>query len=550
MSDPRLHPRAGLPPEPHSLVDVARLVAAYHATRPDPSVPSQRVAFGTSGHRGSSLRGSFNEAHVLAVVEAVCRVRREAGVDGPLHLGIDTHALSAPAAASALEVLAAHEVTVRVDAAGGFTPTPVVSHAILSFNRGRRRGLADGLVLTPSHNPPADGGIKYDPPHGGPADTTVTAAIERVANGILEGREPAPRRVPVERARRARTVLPFDYVTAYVEDLPAVVDFEPMRREGLRLGVDPLGGAGVGYWGRIAERHRLALTVLSDEVDPTFAFMTLDWDGRIRMDCSSPYAMRRLVAARERFDVAWACDTDHDRHGIVTGSGGLLDPNAFLAVAADYLFSRRPGWPRDAALGKTAVSSSLIDRVAARAGRRLFETPVGFKWFVEGLRTGGVAFAGEESAGATFLRRDGSVWTTDKDGIVMGLLAAEMTGATGLDPGRLYAALAAELGAPTYRRVDMPAGPEEKRRIGGLRAEDLGLPSVGDDPVTGVWTRAPGNDAPLGGLKVTTARGWFALRPSGTEDVAKLYAESFVGPEHLSRLQADARALLAARTAP
>jgi len=544
MGADRVHPRAGLPAEPEDLVDVPRLVTAYYARRPDPSIARERVAFGTSGHRGSSLQGSFNEAHLLAITDAVCVHRKAAGVDGPLHLGIDTHALSAPAYASVLEVLAAHGVTVRVDADDGYTPTPVVSHAILGFNRGRTRGLADGLVITPSHNPPEDGGIKYNPPHGGPADAATTKAIEAHANAVLDGTRPAAPRVPFERARCAATTQRFDYVTGYVDDLGAVVDLEAVRRAGPRLGVDPLGGAGVAYWGRIAERHHLPLTVVSAEVDPTFRFMTLDGDGRIRMDCSSPFAMRRLVAMKDAFDVAWACDTDHDRHGIVARSAGLLDPNHFLAVAASYLFAHRPAWGPDVGVGKTVVSSSLIDRAVARLGRRLLEVPVGFKWFVDGLLAGTLGFAGEESAGASLLRRDGTVWTTDKDGIALGLLAAEMTAVTGRDPGQLYRDLARELGEPTYQRLDAPATLAQKALLGRLTAADVAATTLAGDPVTSRLTRAPGNDAPIGGLKVATANGWFAVRPSGTENVYKLYAESFQGVAHLHRLQDEARTLV------
>ncbi|MFO0934208.1 MAG: phosphoglucomutase (alpha-D-glucose-1,6-bisphosphate-dependent) [Planctomycetota bacterium] len=544
MGADRVHPRAGTPAGPADLVHLPRLVTAYYTRTPDPSVAAERVAFGTSGHRGSAFAGSFNEAHVLAIAEAVCAHRAAAGIDGPLFLGIDTHALSTPAQASVLEVLAARGVTVRVDAADGFTPTPVVSHAILAWNRGRTRGLADGIVITPSHNPPEDGGIKYDPPHGGPADAATTKAIEAHANAILEGKRPAPARVPYERARRAATTERFDYVTAYVDDLPSVVDVDAMRREGVRFGVDPLGGAGVAYWGRIAERHRLPLTVLSDEVDPTFRFMTLDWDGRIRMDCSSPSAMRPLVAAKDRFDVAWACDTDHDRHGIVARSAGLLDPNHFLAVTASYLFAHRPRWGAQVGVGKTIVSSSLIDRAAARLGRPLLEVPVGFKWFVDGLLAGTLGFAGEESAGASCLRRDGTTWTTDKDGIVLGLLAGEMTAVTGRDPGDLYRDLVRDLGASAYARIDAPASPTQKAVLGRLAPADVPVAMLAGDAVTARLTRAPGNDAPIGGLKVATAHGWFAVRPSGTENVYKLYAESARGPEHLARIQDEARAIV------
>lgn len=544
MADPHVDPRAGQMPAPSLLVNVPRLVTEYFARRPDPSVPAERVAFGTSGHRGSSLLGSFNEAHLLAVAQAVCRYRATQGIDGPLYLGADTHALSEPAFASTLEVLAANGVTTRIDAEGGPTPTPVISHAILTHNRGRTRGLADGLVITPSHNPPEDGGVKYNPPHGGPADTQVTRWIEQHANACLEGREEPARHMPLARARTAATTQRHDYLGSYVGDLPSVIDVEALRREGRRYGVDPLGGAGVRFWGRIAEQHHLPLTVVSDEVDPTFRFMPLDWDGRIRMDCSSAYAMRRLVGLKERFDVAWACDTDHDRHGIVTRSTGLMNPNHYLSVAIDYLCRHRGAWPAALRIGKTAVSSSLIDRVAARLQRPLFEVPVGFKWFVDGLASGTLAFAGEESAGATFLRRDGTVWTTDKDGLVMGLLAAEMTAVTGRDPGALYEELASALGRPAYARIDAPASPAQKKLLGGLAPSDLGASHLAGAPITYRLTNAPGNDAPLGGLKVGTADGWFAVRPSGTENVYKLYAESFRGPEHLGLVQRDARAQL------
>lgn len=546
MAAPPVDARAGRLPEPADLVNVPRLITAYYARQPDPATPSERVSFGTSGHRGSSLAGSFNEAHILAVTQALCRHRTAQGIDGPLFLGIDTHALSEPARASALEVLAAHGVEVRIDAAGGYTPTPAVSHAILAHNRGRTRGLADGIVITPSHNPPEDGGFKYNPPSGGPADTGVTRWIEEQANATLAGTGEPVRRVPLARALTASSTRPHDFVGAYVGDLPSVIDLPAIQRSGRRFGVDPLGGAGVAYWGRIAEQHGLPLEVLSTEVDPTFRFMPRDWDGRIRMDCSSRFAMTRLVAQRARFDAAWACDTDHDRHGIVTQSAGLLDPNAYLAVAIDYLLTHRPRWPGTVGVGKTAVSSSLIDRVVARRGRRLVEVPVGFKWFVEGLTQGTLAFGGEESAGATFLRQDGGVWTTDKDGLLLGLLAAEMTAVTGKDPGLLYEDLARDLGRPAYARIDAPAGAEQRRLLGRLAPSDLRAAALAGDPLTAVLTQAPGNGAPLGGLKVCSPNGWFAVRPSGTESVYKLYAESFLGAEHLRRIQDDARALVSA----
>jgi len=539
------HPRAGQPAGPADLVDVPRLVTAYYELVPDPGVREQRVSFGTSGHRGRAFEASFNQAHVQAVVEAVCRHRRAKGIDGPLFLGIDTHALSAPAFASALEVLAAHEVEVRIDDHGGYTPTPVISHAILGHNRGRTRGLADGIVITPSHNPPEDGGIKYNPPHGGPADTDVTRGIENEANALLTEGLAGVRRVSIERARRASTTVLHDYVGGYVDDLASVLDFEPLRGSKLAFGVDPLGGAGVRYWARIGEQYGLPLTVVSDEVDPTFRFMTLDWDGKIRMDCSSPYAMRRLIGLRDRFDVAWACDTDHDRHGIVAKSAGLLNPNHYLSVAIAYLLRSRPSWGKGVAIGKTAVSSGMIDRVVRRLGRPLVEVPVGFKWFVDGLVGGTLGFGGEESAGASFLRRDATVWSTDKDGLLLGLLSAEMTAATGRDPGQLYRDLAKDLGDPVYERIDAPATPEQKAILGKLSPSQVTASVLAGETITGLLTKAPGNGAPLGGLKVTTANGWFAARPSGTENLYKLYAESFLGLEHLRRIQAEAQALIA-----
>jgi phosphoglucomutase len=536
--------RAGKPAEPSDLANVPRLVTAYYALRPDPAVPAQRVAFGTSGHRGAALDTAFNEAHILAITQAICLYRRGQGIDGPLFLGIDTHALSEPAFATALEVLAANGVTVRIDDQAGYTPTPVISHAILVHNRGRTTGLADGIVITPSHNPPGDGGFKYNPPTGGPADTHVTRWIQDKANALLAADLEGIKRMPFERARRAATTQRHDYLGAYVDDLPQVIDLDAIRAARMSLGVDPLGGAGVHYWGRIAEQYRLPLAVVSDEVDPTFRFMTLDWDGKIRMDCSSPHAMQRLIAMRDRFDVAWACDTDHDRHGIVARSAGLLNPNHYLAVAIDYLFAHRPGWPAAAAVGKTVVSSGLIDRVVARLGRRLVEVPVGFKWFVDGLLDGTLGFGGEESAGASFLRRDGSVWTTDKDGIILGLLAAEMTAKTGRDPGDLYGRLARELGEPAYRRIDAPATAAQKTMLARLSPEQMGTRTLAGEPIAAMLTTAPANNAPIGGLKVMTASGWFAARPSGTEEVYKLYAESFKGEEHLNQILEEAQAQL------
>jgi phosphoglucomutase len=540
--------RPGQRVEASMLVNVPRLVTAYYASRPDPADPAQRVAFGTSGHRGSSSRRSFNEAHILATTQAICLYRAAHGIDGPLFLGLDTHALSEPAWASALEVLAGNDVTMMVDAAGGYTPTPVISHAILVHNEGRRAGVADGIVVTPSHNPPEDGGFKYNPPHGGPADTDVTAWIEDRANALLADGLREVRRTPFDRARAASTVRPHDYVSAYVGDLGAVVDLDAVRGGGLKLGVDPLGGASLAYWLAIGERCRLDLEVVNREIDPTFRFMTVDWDGKVRMDCSSPHAMAGLIGLKDRFDVAIGNDPDADRHGIVCRSAGLLNPNHYLAVAVDYLFRRRPGWPAAAAVGKTVVSSGMIDRVAARLGRPLVEVPVGFKWFVDGLRRGALGFAGEESAGATFLRLDGGAWTTDKDGIVLGLLAAEMMARTGRDPGELYRALTRELGEPAYERVDVPATAAEKARLKRLTPEELGAAALGGEPVDAVLAAAPGNGAAIGGLKVIAPSAWFAVRPSGTEDVYKVYTESFRGPEHLRRVQNEARALVARAT--
>jgi phosphoglucomutase len=542
-------PRAGELPSPAMLVNVPRLMTAYYTRRPDPTRPEERVAFGTSGHRGSAFAGTFNEAHILAVTQAICLYRQQHGVDGPLFLGIDTHALSESAFASALEVLAANGVTVMIDERSGYTPTPVVSHAILTWNRERTRGLADGIVITPSHNPPEDGGFKYNPTHGGPADTHVTRWIEDRANAFLAAHLEGIRRVPFTKARAASTTRGHDYVSAYVADLASVVDLDAAAASGLALAVDPLGGAGVHYWGPIAERYHLPLAVVSAEVDPTFRFMTLDWDGKIRMDCSSPYAMRRLIDLRDRFDVAWACDTDHDRHGIVARSTGLLSPNHYLAVAIDYLFSRRTAWPAGAGVGKTVVSSGLIDRVAARLGRLLVEVPVGFKWFVEGLQTGALGFGGEESAGASFLRHNGSVWTTDKDGIALGLLAAEMTAVRRRDPGELYRDLTRDLGEPVYRRVDAPATPKQKAALARLSPDQLTATELAGERIEAALTSAPGGGpvkaAPIGGLKVVTRNGWFAARPSGTEEVYKLYAESFKGEDHLHRILEEAQALIA-----
>jgi phosphoglucomutase len=544
-----LHPLAGKPAPRDVLVDVPRLITAYYTERPDPSVPAQRVAFGTSGHRGVSFEGSFNEAHVLAITQAICIYRRRQGIDGPLFLGADSHALSAPAFASALEVLAANGVTVMISAGGEFTPTPAVSHAILVHNRGRTTGLADGVVITPSHNPPDSGGFKYNPPNGGPADTDATSWIENEANRMLGTNLVEVLRVPFARARRAPTTHEHDYLSAYVGDLASVLDMEAIRGGKVRMGVDPLGGAGVHYWGRIAERYKLDLTLVSDEVDPRFAFMSLDWDGKIRMDPSSQYAMQRLIGLRDRFDVAFACDTDHDRHGIVTASVGLMPSNHYLSVMIDYLFSNRSQWSATAAVGKTAVSSQMIDRVAARLGRRLYEVPVGFKWYVDGLVQGTLGFGGEESAGASFSRCDGTVWTTDKDGIAPALLSVEMTARTGRDPGELYRQLTRDLGEPVFTRVDAAATREQKKRLSKLSASEFKLTQFAGDPIQQVLDRASGNNAPIGGIKVSTENGWFAARPSGTEDVYKIYAESFRGEEHLRQVLAEAQKVVDAAIA-
>ncbi len=537
-------PRAGRLAEPAMLANIPRLMTAYYTRRPDPTLREQRVAFGTSGHRGSAFASAFNETHILAITQAICMYRRQQGIDGPLFLGIDTHALSESAFASALEVLAANRVNVMIDDRDGYTPTPVVSHAILTYNGDRTRGLADGIVITPSHNPPEDGGFKYNPPNGGPADTHITGWIQDQANALLAEGLTAVKRIPFERARRAATTHRHDYMEAYVGDLTRVVDLDVVRGAKITLGVDPLGGAGVHYWSMIGERYALPLIVVSDVVDPTFSFMTVDWDGKIRMDCSSPYAMQRLIALRDRFDVAWACDPDHDRHGIVARSVGLLSPNHYLAVAISYLFTHRPEWPKDAGIGKTVVSSRMIDRVAARLRRSLVEVPVGFKWFVDGLLGGSLGFGGEESAGASFLRRDGTVWTTDKDGIVLGLLAAEMTAVTGRDPGELYRELTREFGEPAYQRIDAPATPEQKAILAQLSPRQLTTSELAGEKITSLLTTAPGNGAPIGGLKVVTQSGWFAARPSGTEDVYKLYAESFKGGDHLGRIQEEAHAII------
>jgi phosphoglucomutase len=539
-----MSPLAGKPADASILVNGPRLVTAYYTGRPDPSVAAQRVAFGTSGHRGSSLDNAFNEAHILAITQAICLYRRQKGIDGPVFVGIDTHALSDPAFASALEVLAANGVDVMVDAAGGYTPTPVISHAVLGYNRGRTRGLADGIVITPSHNPPRYGGFKYNPPHGGPADTEVTSWIEQRSNAFLTDGLHDVRRIAFDRARSAATTHPHGYLDAYVSELSSVIDLEVVRQAGVKMGVDPLGGASVGYWGAIAERYRLDLEVVNRVVDPTFRFMTVDWDGQIRMDPSSPSAMARLVELKDRFDVAFACDTDADRHGVVSHSRGLLEPNHYLSAAIAYLYGNRPAWGKSVAVGKTVVSSSMIDRVTALLGRRLYEVPVGFKWFVAGLVDGTLGFGGEESSGATFLRRDGTVWTTDKDGMVPDLLAAEMTARTGKDPGEQFAALTAELGTPYSTRIDAPATPEQKARLQRLSPEAVRASELAGEPITAKLTNAPGNGAPIGGLKVSTASGWFAARPSGTENIYKVYAESFKSPAHLEALVEEAQRIV------
>lgn len=538
----KVSPLAGKPAEPELLVNIPRLITAYYSERPDAGVPEQRVAFGTSGHRGSAFHGSFNEWHILAISQAICLYRQHNGIAGPLFLGIDTHALSVPAFGSALEVLAANEVEVMIAPNGEYTPTPAISHAILSYNRGRATGLADGVVITPSHNPPEDGGFKYNPPNGGPAEADVTAWVQAKANQFLDSRLEGVKRIPYQRALRAPTTRLHDYISAYVNDLGDVIDMDAIRGSRIRMGVDPLGGAGVHYWGRIAEQYSLDLKVISEEVDPSFRFMTVDWDGRIRMDPSSPHAMRRLIAMKDRFDVLLACDTDHDRHGIVTAGAGLLQPNHFLSVAISYLFAHRSEWPREAAVGKTVVSSSMIDRVATKSGRSIYEVPVGFKWFVEGLLNESLGFCGEESAGASFLRRDGTVWTTDKDGIIPCLLAAEMTARTGRDPGELYHDLEGEFGQPTYERTDVPATPEQKALLLALSPEQIRVDQLAGEKIQALLTKAPGNGKPIGGLKVISDNGWFAVRPSGTEDVYKIYAESFLGEGHLRRIQEEAQA--------
>ena len=537
-----ISPLAGKTLDHSLLVNVPRLVTAYYANKPDPAEPTQRVAFGTSGHRGSAFNTAFNENHILAISQAICDHRKSVGIEGPLFIGIDTHALAEPALASALEVFAANDVTVMVDANGGYTPTPVISHAILTYNEGHNSGLADGVVITPSHNPPEDGGFKYNPPNGGPADTDITAVVERAANAYLAAGMVGVKRMPYQRARKTAWVQPYDYITPYVKDLAAVVDMDAIRDADVKIGIDPLGGAGVQYWQPIIERYGLNATIISTEVDPTFRFMTVDWDGKIRMDCSSPYAMERLIGMRTDFDVAFANDTDADRHGIVTRSGGLMNPNHYLATSIAYLFGHRPKWSASSAIGKTIVSSAIIDRVAGKIGRKVVETPVGFKWFVDGLNSGSFGFGGEESAGASFLRRDGSVWTTDKDGLIMGLLAAEMTAVTKRDPSELFTALTDELGKPFYARIDAPATPAQKDKLKKLSPEQIALTELAGEPVRATISNAPGNGAAFGGIKVSADNGWFAARPSGTEDVYKIYAESFQSPEHLTQIQKEAQA--------
>jgi phosphoglucomutase len=539
-----IHPLAGQPAPEYLLADVGKLRDEYYTRKPDFTDRAQRVSFGTSGHRGSSLCGAFNEAHILAITQAICDYRSSQGIAGPLYIGKDTHALSEPAFATALEVLAANGVDVMIDGDDGYTPTPAVSHAILIYNRGRTSGLADGIVVTPSHNPPEDGGFKYNPPHGGPADTDVTRWIEDKANQILSSDLENVRRIDYEKARRAATTRPYDYVGSYVNDLGSIVDMEVIRSAKLKIGADPLGGASVAFWRPIRERYRVDVEVVNDAVDPTFRFMPLDWDGKIRMDCSSPHAMAKLIRLKDQFDIAFGNDTDSDRHGIVTRSAGLMNPNHYLAAAMFYLFTHRSGWRTDAAVGKTVVSSSIIDRVAAKLGRKLVEVPVGFKWFVPGLLDGSLGFGGEESAGASFLRSDGTVWTTDKDGIIMDLLAVELMARTGRDPSELYAELTHELGAPVYERIDAPATTDQKAVLLKLSPGDFKASELAGDPIQATLTTAPGNGAAIGGLKVVTKHGWFAARPSGTEAVYKLYAESFRGSEHLRRIQQEAQALI------
>ena len=539
-----INPRAGQPALPSDLVNVPKLITAYYANKPDPSIPEQRVAFGTSGHRGSAFDSAFNEWHILAITQAICDYRRQQQIDGPLFIGIDTHALSEPALASALEVLAASGVTVMLADGSAYTPTPVVSHAIITYNHGRSTGLADGIVVTPSHNPPDDGGFKYNPPHGGPAGKEITSVVEAAANGFIKNDLAGVRRIGYQAALKASTTHRHDYRTAYVADLQNVIDMDAIRGANLTLGVDPLGGAGVEYWAPIADLYKLNLKVVNTAIDPTFRFMTLDWDGKIRMDCSSPYAMRSLIDLNSQFDVAFGCDTDHDRHGIVARNAGLLPPNHYLSACVAYLFAHRPQWGAHVGVGKTLVSSSMIDRVAKKLGRALYEVPVGFKWFVDGLRDGSLGFVGEESAGASLLRRDGSVWTTDKDGIALALLSAEMTARTGSNPAQAYAQLTKELGDPVYGRVDAPATREQKAILERLSPKDVHATELAGQPIRQVLTAAPGDGAKIGGIKVTTDDGWFAARPSGTEEIYKIYSESFLGDDHLRLIQKEAQAIV------
>jgi len=541
----KIDPRAGKPADPSILVNVPKLVTAYYELRPDPSDPRQRVVFGTSGHRGSAFDVAFNEGHILAITQAICDYRKQQNIGGPLFLGIDTHALSEPAFASALEVLAGNNVEVMLSDGTAYTPTPAVSHAILVYNRLRKSGLADGIVITPSHNPPDDGGFKYDPPHGGPADASVTAWVESKANAYLEHDLDGVKRTQFATALRAPTTHKHDFLSAYVSDLKNVVDLDVVRDAKIKLGVDPLGGAGIDYWPRIAEQYGLDLTIVNQSVDPTFRFMSVDWDGKIRMDPSSPYAMQRLIALKDKFDIAFASDTDHDRHGIVTKASGLLPPNHYLSACISYLFSGRHNWSEDVAIGKTVVSSSMIDRVSARLGRRLYEVPVGFKWFVEGLLAGSLGFGGEESAGSSFLRRDGSVWTTDKDGIIPCLLSAEITARAGKDPGEIYRALTRDLGDPIYERIDAPATPAQKAALARLSSSNIRAAEVAGQPILKILTTAPGDSNPIGGIKVIAKDGWFAARPSGTEEIYKIYAESFLGQDHLRHIQEEAQAIVA-----
>jgi phosphoglucomutase len=536
---------AGKPVDPANLVNVPRLITAYFACKPDPSVVTERVAFGTSGHRGSAFQNAFNEDHILAITQAICLYRAQQGTDGPLFIGKDTHALSEPALASAIEVLAANGVETMIDEHDGYTPTPVISHAILTHNRGRTAGLADGIVITPSHNPPPDGGFKYNPTHGGPADTDATGWIEQTANDFIKAKLKGIKRIPYEKALKAACIHRYDYSSPYVADLETVVDLEAIRSAGVKIGIDPLGGAAVHFWAPIIERYKIDATVVNEAVDPTFRFMTLDWDGKIRMDCSSPYAMKSLVAMRKTFDVAFANDTDADRHGIVCASSGLMNPNHYLATMIAYLFENRPNWKPSSAVGKTVVSSGIIDRVAGKIGRKLVEVPVGFKWFVAGLIDGSFGFGGEESAGASFLRMDGSVWTTDKDGLIPGLLAAEITAKTGRDPAENFAKLTKKLGTPYYERIDAPATTEQKAVLKKLSPDQIDAKELAGEPITAVFDKAPGNGAAIGGIKVVTENGWFAARPSGTEDVYKIYAESFRGEKHLHAIQNEAQALIA-----